>query len=268
MKKKILIADKDASLKDAFRIIFAEDRYEILYASSAKDVEKIAVTDFPEVYIVNVNLLKSSGIEVYRKLQKDKLLDSARFFFMKDENDTSELLCFESEGVIEKPINFFKVHERIAKDEDVILLADEVVEAGEDVARETVIREPVVKAPAVVKAPVVSEVAPKEAAPRDVALKEAAVKEEIGAKLGVGEGLVREFGTRAPVTTEDMGPALEVELRKALSATMEEMVPRLVDRMTPVLSTFVEDYTRRVLYEIAEKVIREEIDKLLKDSTP
>jgi hypothetical protein len=36
--------------------------------------------------------------------------------------------------------------------------------------------------------------------------------------------------------------------------------------MTPVLSTFVEDYTRRVLYEIAEKVIREEIDKLLKES--
>ena len=252
MKKKILIADKDASLKDAFRIIFAEDRYEILYASSAKDVEKIAVTDFPEVYIVNVNLLKSSGIEVYRKLQKDKLLDSARFFFMKDENDTTELLGFESEGVIEKPINFFKVHERIAKDEDVILLADEVIETGDAVAKDAVAKEAAVRDFAV----------------RDAAVKEAAVKEDAAVKVGMGEGLVREFGTRAAVTTEDMGPALEVELRKALSVTMEEMVPRLVDRMTPVLSTFVEDYTRRVLYEIAEKVIREEIDKLLKESTP
>jgi response regulator RpfG family c-di-GMP phosphodiesterase len=261
MKKKILIADKDASLKDAFRIIFAEDKYDILYAASAKDVEKVAATEFPEVYIVNVNLLKSSGIEVYRKLQKDKLLDSARFFFMKDENDTTELLGFEAEGVIEKPINFFKVHERIAKDEDVILLADEVVET-----EEAVVREPAVKAP-VVRAPAVSEAVAKEAAVRDAALKEAAVKEDIAVKVGMGEGLVREFGTRAAVTTEDMGPALEVELRKALGVTMEEMVPRLVDRLTPVLSSFVEDYTRRVLYEIAEKVIREEIDKLLKEST-
>ena len=257
MKKKILIADKDASLKDAFRIIFAEDKYDILYAASAKDVERVAATEFPEVYIVNVNLLKSSGIEVYRKLQKDKLLDSARFFFMKDENDTTELLGFESEGVIEKPINFFKVHERIAKAEAVSLLADEVSETGDAVATD-----------AVAKGAIAKEAAVRAFAVRDAAVKEAAVKEEIGAKLGVGEGLVREFGTRAPVTTEDMGPALEVELRKALSATMEEMVPRLVDRMTPVLSTFVEDYTRRVLYEIAEKVIREEIDKLLKDSTP
>jgi DNA-binding response OmpR family regulator len=58
MKRKILIADKDASLKDAFRIIFSEDTYEILYAASAKDVEKEAATARPEIYIVNVNLLK------------------------------------------------------------------------------------------------------------------------------------------------------------------------------------------------------------------
>jgi response regulator RpfG family c-di-GMP phosphodiesterase len=221
MKRKILIADKDASLKDAFRIIFSEDTYEILYAASAKDVEKEAATARPEIYIVNVNLLKSSGVEVYRKLQKDKLLDSARFFFMKDENDTTELLGFEAEGVIEKPINFFKVHERIAKDDDVMVLEDEVIETGEAGA------------------------------------KEATVKEDIDAKVGMGEGLARELGSHAAATTEDIGPVLEAELRRVLSVTMEEMVPRFVDRMTPVLSTFVEDYTRRVLYEIAEKVIRE-----------
>jgi hypothetical protein len=159
-------------------------------------------------------------------------LDSARFFFMKDENDTTELLGFEAEGVIEKPINFFKVHERIAKEDDVMVLVDEIIETGEAGA------------------------------------KEATVKEDIDAKVGMGEGLARELGSHAPSTTEDIGPALEAELRRVLNVTMEEMVPRFVDRMTPVLSTFVEDYTRRVLYEIAEKVIREEIDKLLKESTP
>jgi response regulator RpfG family c-di-GMP phosphodiesterase len=242
MKRKILIADKDASLKDAFRIIFSEENYEIFYAASAKDVEKIASASQPEIYIVNVSLFKSSGIEVYKKLQKDRYLDNARFFFMKDENDSTELLGFQAEGVIEKPINFFKVHERIAKDDDVIILVDEVAEAGEGRPEK--------------------ETAPVRPAP----VKEETVKEDIGVKVGLGEELVRELSARPVASTEDIGPALEAELRRVLGVTMEEMVPRLVDRMTPVLSSFVEDYTKRVLYEIAEKVIREEIEKLLKES--
>jgi len=238
MKRKILIADKDASLKDAFRIIFSEDKYEILYAASAKDVEKVASASQPEVYIVNVNLFKSSGIEIYKKLQKDRYLDNARFFFMKDENDTTELLGFQAEGVIEKPINFFKVHERIAKEDDLIVLTDEIAETEERVS-----------------APV-----------RPAPVKEETVKEDIGVKVGLGEGLAKELSARPVASTEDIGPVLEAELRRVLGVTMEEMVPRLVDRMTPVLSNFVEDYTKRVLYEIAEKVIREEIEKLLKES--
>ena len=238
MKRKILIADKDASLKDAFRIIFSEDKYEILYAASAKDVEKVASSSPPEVYIVNVNLFKSSGVEVYKKLQKDHYLDNARFFFMKDENDTTELLGFQAEGVIEKPINFFKVHERIAKEDDLIVLTDEIAEREERVS-----------------APV-----------RPAPVKEETVKEDIGVKVGLGEGLAKELSARPVASTEDIGPVLEAELRRVLGVTMEEMVPRLVDRMTPVLSNFVEDYTKRVLYEIAEKVIREEIEKLLKES--
>jgi len=241
MKKKILIADKDASLKEAFRIIFSEDKYEIFYAPSAKEVERIVATDHPEIYIVNVNLLKSSGVEVYKKLQKDKLLDGARFFFMKDENDSTELLGFQAEGVIEKPINFFKVHERIAKDDDLIMLTDELVEPEQRTLQRAAERA------------------------GELATKEALVKEGIDMKVGIEE-LAGGLSGHAAVSTEEMVPALEAELRRVLSVTMEEMVPKFVDRMTPVLSTFVEDYTRRVLYEIAEKVIREEIDKLLKES--
>jgi response regulator RpfG family c-di-GMP phosphodiesterase len=242
MKKKIFIADKDASLKEAFRIIFSEDKYDIFYAPSAKEVERVAATDHPEIYIVNVNLVKSSGIEVYKKLQKDRLLDGARFFFLKDENDSTELLGFQAEGVIEKPINFFKVHERIAKDDDLIVLTDEVAEPEQPAAHEAAER------------------------PAESAKKEAFVKEGADVKGGI-EGLARELSSHTAVGAEETAPALEAELRRVLNVTMEEMVPRFVDRMTPVLSTFVEDYTRRVLYEIAEKVIREEIDKLLKESS-
>jgi response regulator RpfG family c-di-GMP phosphodiesterase len=249
MKKKILIADKDASLKEAFRIIFSEDKYDILYAASGKEAERLADSSHPEIYIVNVNLVKSSGIEVYRKLQKDKLLDNARFFFMKDENDSTELLGFQAEGVVEKPINFFKVHERIAKDDDLIVLTDEITETEQQSGRQTGQKE--------------QQAAQQTGEPLR---KEAAVKEEVDVKAGI-EGLARELSGKAAVSAEELAPVLEAELRRVLSLTMEEMVPRFVDRMTPVLSTFIEEYTRRVLYEIAEKVIREEIDKLLKDST-
>ena len=264
MKKKILIADKDASLKEAFRIIFSEDKYDIMYAASAKEVERLAATGHPEIYIVNVNLVKSSGIEVYRKLQKDKLLDNARFFFMKDENDSTELLGFQAEGVIEKPINFFKVHERIAKDDDLIVLTEEVTETEPQAVRQTGQQREQQAAQ-----PVQSVQQKEQQTARQMgepATKEAAVKEEIDVKVGI-EALARELGGQAAVSTEELGPTLEAELRRVLSLTVEEMVPRFVDRMTPVLSTFIEEYTRRVLYEIAEKVIKEEIDKLLKEST-
>jgi len=242
MKKKILIADKDPSLKEAFRIIFSEDRYDVVYAASAKEIERLLGSERPDIYVVNVNLSKSSGIEVYRKLQKDRLLDNARFFFMKDENDSTELLGFQAEGVIEKPINFFKVHERIAKDDDdVVLLTEEVIEP-----QPQAVREPAGQT-------------------RGSATMEAGVKEDIDMRIGM-ESLAREFSGHAPAGKEEMTPALEAELRKVLNQTVEEMAPRFVDRMTMVLSTFIEDHTRQVLYEIAEKVIREEIDKLLKES--
>ena len=241
MKKKILIADKDASLKEAFRIIFSEDKYEIMYAASAKEIEKLIAADRPDIYIVNVNLAKSSGIEVYRKLQKDKFLENARFFFMKDENDSTELLGFQAEGVIEKPINFFKVHERIAKDEDVVLLTEEIYEPPQKPLQQQ----------------------PKPAA--EPAPKEAAVKEEFDMKLGL-EGLARELSGQAAGGKGETAFSLDQELRAALDATVRDMSPKLVERMTSVLSAFVEEYTRRVVYEVAERVIREEIDKLLKES--
>ena len=264
MKKKILIADKDSSLKEAFRIIFSEDKYDILYAASAKEVERLAATGHPEIYIVNVNLVKSSGIEVYRKLQKDKLLDNARFFFMKDENDSTELLGFQAEGVIEKPINFFKVHERIAKEDDLIVLTDEVTETEQQAGQQTRQQREWQTAQPVQPAQQKEEQTARQM--EEFVTKEAAVKEEIDVKAGI-EALARELGGQAAVRKEELAPTLEAELRRVLSLTVEEMVPRFVDRMTPVLSTFIEEYTRRVLYEIAEKVIKEEIDKLLKEST-
>ena len=45
------------------------------------------------------------------------MLQNVRFFFMKDEGTTTELSGYPIEGVIEKPINFFRVHQIIDKED-------------------------------------------------------------------------------------------------------------------------------------------------------
>jgi len=43
-----------------------------------------------------------NGIDVYKKLQKLGYLDKARFFFLKDEADATELLGYQADGVNRK----------------------------------------------------------------------------------------------------------------------------------------------------------------------
>jgi CheY-like chemotaxis protein len=134
MKKTIVVADRDESLQHAFMTVFSKANFEIIHAANGKEVERIAERINPDVYIVNVNLPKVNGIEVYKKLQKQKLLETASFFFLKDESDTTELLGYQADGVIEKPINFFRVYETITKEDDAIELTDLVEDRAEETA--------------------------------------------------------------------------------------------------------------------------------------
>jgi hypothetical protein len=48
---------------------------------------------------------------------------------------------------------------------------------------------------------------------------------------------------------------------------MEDAARKMAGQIAPILSRYIEDHVKRTLLEVAEKVIREEIDKLLKEST-
>ncbi len=290
MKRKILVADKDSSLKDAFRVIFSDDQYEIIYASNGKEAEKLAEEHRPEIYIVNVNLSKFNGIEVYKKLQKEKYLDGARFFFLKDEHDRTELLGFQAEGIIEKPINFFKVHERIHredKEDDVIELTEvveePVVSTEEPEPVLTTVEESVQAEPGPAEEPDVPAPTPVieiSSAPEEPS--ESAAPDLVQSS---SESIPIAKRSRAEESTMEQRPAfeiqetipekgalmestaLDVEVKAALESVMQDAATRLVEAMAPAVSRYIEDYTRHVLFDIAEKVIREEIDKLLKEST-
>jgi len=338
MKKTIVVADRDESLQHAFMTVFSKANFEIIHAANGKEVERIAERINPDVYIVNVNLPKVNGIEVYKKLQKQKLLETASFFFLKDESDTTELLGYQADGVIEKPINFFRVYETITKEDDAIELTDLVedraegavvpemkdvppvveVPAGEgfpeQVPEPPEMKEPEAPPPAEVEAPASEAIslpvleahaeempaaAPEPPAtpepPAALGLVEHEQTAEIGPKVEsaeagqtpVEESLSSAFGARLKDAMESLGGGplpeategitvraqasverseLEARIQSALASAMAEAGKALSVEISPILSQYVEDYVKRMLLEIAERVIREEIDKLLKES--
>ena len=61
------------------------------------------------------------------KLQEAAKAETPRegsFYFLKDESDSTELLGYQADGVIEKPINFFRVYETVTREDEAIKLTD------------------------------------------------------------------------------------------------------------------------------------------------
>jgi DNA-binding NtrC family response regulator len=203
--KKILIADRDESLKDAFRVVFPSDEFEILFTSNGREAERLAEESRPEICILNTRLEERDGMTVYRALKERNKLREARFFFIKDEGVAADLHGLPIDGVIDKPINFFRVHQMIDKD---------------DILPELKIAQKTDKR-------IVSESQPYTTAPR---------------------GRI---------------PDLEDELKAILLDAIESIKTSVIDRATPLISRYIEEYTREILNEAAEKAVREEMDTLL-----
>jgi response regulator RpfG family c-di-GMP phosphodiesterase len=202
--KKILIADKDESLKDAFRVVFPNDEYEIIFTSNGREVEKIAEEYRPEIYILNAKLEKKDGTDVYIDLKEKNMLQNVRLFFMKDEGTESDFSNYQVEGIIEKPINFFRVHQMIDKEDVLPLINSKKIEENKTQATQS------------------HRTLPKE-------------------NINV----------------------LENELKKIIYDSMENIKISIVDRITPLITKYIEEYARNILNDAAEKVIRDEMDKLL-----
>lgn len=203
--KKILIADRDESLKDAFRVVFPSDEFEILFTSNGKEAEKLAEEFWPEIYILNTKLEEKDGIDVYKDLKERNKLHSARFFFMKDEGTSSDLNGFSIDGVIDKPINFFRVHQMIDKEDSL----------------------------------------------PELRITRRADKKKTSEAQPYG------------IVPKERITALEDELKKILLDSIESIKISVVDRATPLIGQYIEEYAKEILNEAAEKVVREEMDKLL-----
>lgn len=223
--KKILIADRDEGLKDAFRVVFPVDEYDFFYTSDGSAIERMASEYMPDIYIVNVDLDKKDGVEVYEDMQEREMLKNCRFFFIKDIAKKIDLSGYtDIAGVIEKPINFFKVHQLIAEQEDLIK--------------------------------------PKEQAP--LSQDQSVIDEQQITKDNmIMKEILREPKITFAFEDDQETAAFEEQLKQAINYSIEKMKASLIEQLTPVISNYLKNYSKQVLSDIAEKVVREEMESLL-----
>ncbi|MCX7966263.1 MAG: hypothetical protein N2596_06530 [Syntrophorhabdaceae bacterium] len=222
--KKILIADRDEGLRDAFRVVFPADEYEFFYTSDGASIERIALEFRPDIYIINVDLDKKDGVEVYEDLQDRELLKNAHFFFIKDINKKIDLSGYKDiRGVIEKPINFFKVHQMIAE--------------LEDISEKT--KEP------------------------ESTIEEMKVSRGAEETSMIMKEILREPKVQLKFEDDKETMAFEEELKKAINQCIDGFRDQMIAKLTPVLSNYMKNYSKQILSDVAEKVIREELEMLL-----
>jgi CheY-like chemotaxis protein len=268
MKKTIVVADRDEKVRQAFMTMFSKEQFAFFWACNGKEVEKLAARMNPDIYLVNIDLPKTGGIDVHRKLQKAGRLYNASFFFLKDET-AAEPLGIEVDGVIEKPINFFRVYETLTSDDEVIELTDLVEEKTESLAARVENLEMEGPAPNPPPSGAAEGWPQKGEGTESPSREEPEPQDTIGRQLRQAmdsmSGGVSLEGTRgaapAPIQSE-----LEQQFKAVLNQAMQEAAEKLSGRLAPVLTSYVEDYVKQMLLELTEKVIREEIEKLLKES--
>ena len=262
MRKTIVVADRDEKIRQAFMTVFSKEQYEIFYASNGKEVERIAGRINADFYIVNVNLPKTGGIDVYKKLQQEGYLDAAGFFFLKDEGDKTDLSEHQADGIVEKPINFFKLYEAVTGDDEVIELTDLIEEKPPGEARDSRrrAREEAPREPAAPRVPVEPPAARHRGARCRPARRGAArcrpahegtaagkdgkqadageaptLRQAIGKQLRDAMDNVGVPSKEAPSAPNDAGSPSRPELERQFTETLDQAVAEAAKKMLPGL---------------------------------
>lgn len=111
---KILIADDEQACIDFVREALAEMPYEVLSACDGEEALKVAREQVPQLIILDVQMPKASGFEVFQQLRADEKLAaipvimltavSERTGLKFSGEDMGQYIGSEPEAYIDKPI--------------------------------------------------------------------------------------------------------------------------------------------------------------------
>lgn len=91
-KKKILIVDDEAALRRALSdSLIALGEFDILQAGDGEAALEIVRKEHPALILLDIAMPKMDGIEMARRMQSEKLLDTTKIIFLTNSTDISQI---------------------------------------------------------------------------------------------------------------------------------------------------------------------------------
>ena len=122
---KILIADDEQECIDFVREALADTPHEVLAAMDGEEALKVAREQNPQVIILDVQMPKLNGFEVFSKLRADEKLSGVpvimltgiaeRTGFKFDQKDMGEYMGTQPEAYVDKPIEPIVLRQTVNK---------------------------------------------------------------------------------------------------------------------------------------------------------
>jgi two-component system response regulator MprA len=91
-KKKILIVDDEAALRRALSdSLIALGEFDILQAGDGEAALEIVRKEHPALVLLDIAMPKMDGIEMARRMQAEKLLETTKIIFLTNSTDISQI---------------------------------------------------------------------------------------------------------------------------------------------------------------------------------
>ncbi|WP_144281923.1 response regulator [Chryseobacterium echinoideorum] len=116
MKKKILIFDDDQSILDVFKIIFAENGYEVQISQTSQDILDRVRAFIPDLILMDNWIPEIGGIEALKLLKNEDDYKNIPVIYMTANSDISSLAKkAQADDFIAKPFDLNKLERMVEK---------------------------------------------------------------------------------------------------------------------------------------------------------
>ena len=123
--KKVLIADDESDVREFVQAVLEEDGYSFLAVADGEAAVQTAKAEKPDVVILDVQMPKKNGFQVFEELRRDSATQSIPVIMLTavsertgikfDKDTMGEYFGSEPEAYIDKPIDPVKLREAVSK---------------------------------------------------------------------------------------------------------------------------------------------------------
>jgi len=99
-EKKILLVDDDNFLLDMYSMKFTKEGYKVVTATGPDDaIEKMSNGYFPDILIFDLIMPKMNGVDLFKKLKEDGLVDNTTNVILTNQGKASDLEQVKDLGI-------------------------------------------------------------------------------------------------------------------------------------------------------------------------